>query len=773
MPSRPYMNFFTAYGRFSSIDEFFQKVENSEYIIEEEDEKVPKDGVMSVRNCFYNDFSHKEPSTIGMVIPLPKDKYYMVNNNCRSTVYCNMHEVIHFIHAVMTEFNINHKVEIKHDAALWSYLDLEEMDVLLLGMDFDEDIIKKRAVLTLIRHIYEGVYSVLLKGAFILQGITGESILDCLAALTNRSEETRNTGHSYMPSGRHNGFIYSMRSSYINSDVRNLNSSLTPIVKGFKDLLPKEPKFNDYLYDLSLKKSISDADFNKELLGIIKSGLNKTKTILKLIKQEKMDKIKVYVVGGSIGYARWIENRVLVDDIKDADVVMFTGGEDINPSLYGAEPHESVYFNDERDQLELDAYKNCPKHAVKLGICRGGQLLTALAGGLLVQDVNNHGIWGCHEMTLNGDESYEITSLHHQMFYLNLMPMKDYRIVGYTKPRSTKYLGLPKDANNPNVEPEVVFYDKINAFAIQGHPEMMDTNHKTVKEFNRMLNQYIIRCKGLSDEKEVLDGYIKFDKIGSDPEFLIADANGKFISSDGIILGTKSEPLDIPSLGEGFAIQVDNVLGEFNVPAAKTREQFVDNMMKMKGYINDFLSPKGLHAVHLASAHYDRDQLETEVAQLFGCDPDYCVWTRSQNRKPRMDDPTLRSTGCHIHVSYKKDGEDIKRAEIMVKAMDLFLGVPSIILDKDKERRKLYGKAGCFRIQKWGVEYRTLSGFFLKDEETIAWCYDQTMKAINFINRNGYKRATAILDGEKEAIQNCINNGDEAAAKGLILKYNV
>ena len=55
----------------------------------------------------------------------------------------------------------------------------------------------------------------------------------------------------------------------------------------------------------------------------------------------KKDKktIKVYVVGPSTGYSRFIKNRELVNNMEDAQVVMFTGAEDINPRLYNKPAH--------------------------------------------------------------------------------------------------------------------------------------------------------------------------------------------------------------------------------------------------------------------------------------------------------------------------------------------------------------------------------------------------------------------------------------------------
>ena len=80
---------------------------------------------------------------------------------------------------------------------------------------------------------------------------------------------------------------------------------------------------------------------------------------------------KVFVVGRGIGYARWIENAELVPNIEDADIVLFTGGEDVNPALYNEEVHETTYFTPERDSHEVSAYSAMRPDQFALGICRG------------------------------------------------------------------------------------------------------------------------------------------------------------------------------------------------------------------------------------------------------------------------------------------------------------------------------------------------------------------------------------------------------------------
>lgn len=80
---------------------------------------------------------------------------------------------------------------------------------------------------------------------------------------------------------------------------------------------------------------------------------------------------KVYVVGPAKGYAKWLANHVLVDNIEEADIVMFTGGEDVDPSLYGCEKHPTTYSNIKRDLEEKAIFEKVRPDQLCLGICRG------------------------------------------------------------------------------------------------------------------------------------------------------------------------------------------------------------------------------------------------------------------------------------------------------------------------------------------------------------------------------------------------------------------
>lgn len=80
------------------------------------------------------------------------------------------------------------------------------------------------------------------------------------------------------------------------------------------------------------------------------------------------------------------------DPIRILDVVdglIFSGGGDINPEIYGGSLHPTVYLVDtERDEFELALAKHVMQTSIPtLGICRGMQLLSVASGAALISHV--------------------------------------------------------------------------------------------------------------------------------------------------------------------------------------------------------------------------------------------------------------------------------------------------------------------------------------------------------------------------------------------------
>lgn len=90
------------------------------------------------------------------------------------------------------------------------------------------------------------------------------------------------------------------------------------------------------------------------------------------------------------------------------DLLVFTGGADIDPRFYGEENYHS-YCTPSRDIWERELFNRAPASQKFLGICRGHQLLNAFFGGKLTQHIQKPHP-SCHPLS-NG---WHVNSLHHQ-----------------------------------------------------------------------------------------------------------------------------------------------------------------------------------------------------------------------------------------------------------------------------------------------------------------------------------------------------------------------
>lgn len=204
--------------------------------------------------------------------------------------------------------------------------------------------------------------------------------------------------------------------------------------------------------------------------------------------------MKVYVVGYSTGYARFISDLELVSKIEDAQVVLFTGGCDVDPSSYGKKRHPSVYSSLRRDKEEIEAFRKMRKDQLAMGTCRGMQLLNILNGGNLVQDCCGH--TGTNHKITNGVDTYISNSLHHQMVYPYDLPEEDYTILykSYCVGDCYEGDGIDPEVIREKGEPEVIVFHKKDmpvCLGVQGHPEMMPDS-PFAKMIDKLIQSYVI-----------------------------------------------------------------------------------------------------------------------------------------------------------------------------------------------------------------------------------------------------------------------------------------
>lgn len=218
------------------------------------------------------------------------------------------------------------------------------------------------------------------------------------------------------------------------------------------------------------------------------------------LKNKNEKKIKVRIAGGYGGRndIDWLSQGSIkfeiVKSVDEAQLLVLTGGADINPEIYNEKKNRKTYINEYRDKDELADLKRAIDLKIPIiGICRGAQMICGVAGGKLVQHVVGHG--GANhamEILLGRDRGsyFTINSLHHQMMMPFNLPKSDYDLIAKSRyALSNTYENTSvEDQYDMSMEPEVIYFKKINAYAIQCHPEMMsrvDSNYLDVLNFFR------------------------------------------------------------------------------------------------------------------------------------------------------------------------------------------------------------------------------------------------------------------------------------------------
>jgi hypothetical protein len=254
-------------------------------------------------------------------------------------------------------------------------------------------------------------------------------------------------------------------------------------------------------------------------------------------------------------------------------------------------------------------------------------------------------------------------------------------------------------------------------------------------------------------------------RLGADPEVFLKDRNNKHLSVIGMIGAGKEDPLQVVGMPKGFTLQEDNVALEFGQPPAATADEFVFNTRA--AMLAGLSTLKGKRFSRLSCTVFEEDQMKHPMAHIFGCEPDYDAYTGKKNEKPTPPHPFMRSAGGHVHVEMPKK-TSMKNKRLLVRAMDLYLGVPSVLLDDGQERRQLYGQAGCFRYKPYGVEYRTLSNFWIFKKKYTKWVWSQTEKALEAAKNPAWD--TTVTE---KFVKRAINTGDKKAAQFLVTLFNL
>lgn len=202
----------------------------------------------------------------------------------------------------------------------------------------------------------------------------------------------------------------------------------------------------------------------------------------------------VYIVQQDSLIRRMFHNNgwLVVNDPLAADLVQFTGGEDVSPYLYDEEEHSYTNCNPRRDTEEAAIFKMCLGAGTPMaGVCRGGQFLNVMSGGKMWQHVDHHAIQGTHvAIDLRTGKMVPVTSTHHQM----MRPGPAANVIGVAS-ESSFYehmeFGVRRVTPVRGEDIEVLQYPGNRTLCFQPHPEHLEVDHPCQKWYFTLLDELL------------------------------------------------------------------------------------------------------------------------------------------------------------------------------------------------------------------------------------------------------------------------------------------
>ena len=211
--------------------------------------------------------------------------------------------------------------------------------------------------------------------------------------------------------------------------------------------------------------------------------------------------------------------------------------------------------------------------------------------------------------------------------------------------------------------------------------------------------------------------------MGTDPEFFIFERIGnkhKIITADKVLPGKENKL----SYYEG-KVFFDGVQAEINPRANTCRETVAGYIKKLleKAYIETTKKYDNVVFAPLGTIKLTKEDLVGVDGEClrFGCSPDMNIYSGDSLDYPNGKRFLYRFSGGHIHIGFNTSSfqtvmKEKMKVQKLIKMLDAVVGTMSVALvptRMEKFRRNFYGKPGTFRIQPHGMEYRTLSSFWM------------------------------------------------------------
>ena len=229
--------------------------------------------------------------------------------------------------------------------------------------------------------------------------------------------------------------------------------------------------------------------------------------------------------------------------------------------------------------------------------------------------------------------------------------------------------------------------------------------------------------------------------FGCDPEFFIAKDN-EIIGSEKVL---PKDGLVANSLGGNpeNKIIIDGVQAELNPSPRACRELLAQEIARCFSALDTQLQKDPtLSASFKQTIEVSKEEFDTlsDDSKKFGCAPSKNLYHKKASIKADPSKYMTRSAGGHIHLGANDSTAILKilrNTKRTIPMLDILVGNTCVLIDRDEgniERRKNYGRAGEHRLPKHGLEYRTLSNFWLRDYRLMSFVMGLSRMAVAIVN---------------------------------------
>jgi hypothetical protein len=246
---------------------------------------------------------------------------------------------------------------------------------------------------------------------------------------------------------------------------------------------------------------------------------------------------------------------------------------------------------------------------------------------------------------------------------------------------------------------------------------------------------------------------------GTDPEFFVLD-------SLGAVLPTRSFLQDKKHCPEMF---YDGLQAEITTGGLTCLEQLSRVITDRLNVVSSYATrmAKGARITCQNSFKFTPAQMQTfsDEDVRFRCSTSLNIYDDA-GELPEAREYPWRFAGGHIHIGCGRRPAPVLKA--MVRALDGIVGVAGVSLARNfdnPERRRMYGRAGEFRIPKHGLEYRVLSNFWLCSPLIFHLVFELTRYAYRIGEAGAFD---LLYEGTEGEIRHCINRCDVSLACKLI-----